>query len=302
MALGFGTSAAVADTASVTSTSITIPAGATVGQRAWIGGCYNPQTTDTTTPAGWSVVRTVDFSASARMRLYSKVLAGGEPGSAVVFNNVTAQRMAYGIWTPTGASGSNVDNGLAEATPGTTHVNATATSTALGGQLIFFLERSSTPSASATPGGTWTARASAFGVGSGSCSVAIADKVATVASGSTIGTATWTASVSNSGVVTFVVGVSQTPSGGVNLTDGHSLTYHMNRLAGTLVGGVPTRSAQGAANVWAGNSAGSYRDLVGALNQKAANTAGNYRELAGVLNQLAGTTGLEVDGAAASIP
>lgn len=87
--------------------------------------------------------------------------------------------------------------------------------------------------------------------------------------------------------------------GGVNRTDGHSLAYHMNRKAGTLVGGVPSRSAQGAANIWAGTTD---RELVGALNVKASNASGAYRELAGVLNQLAGTTGLEVDGAAASIP
>lgn len=86
---------------------------------------------------------------------------------------------------------------------------------------------------------------------------------------------------------------------GSNRTDGHSLQWHMNRKAGTLVNGAVTRDAQGAANVWAGTTD---RDLVGALNVKAGNAQGSYRELAGVLNQLAGTTGLEVDGAAASIP
>lgn len=80
---------------------------------------------------------------------------------------------------------------------------------------------------------------------------------------------------------------------------GETLQYAMNRKAGTLVGGVPTLDAQGAANVWAGTVG---LDLVGALNVKALNVLPNYRELAGVLNQLAGTTGLEVDGAAAAIP
>jgi hypothetical protein len=80
---------------------------------------------------------------------------------------------------------------------------------------------------------------------------------------------------------------------------GETLQYAMNRKAGTLVGGVPTRDAQGAANVWAGTSG---LDLVEALNIKALNTLPNYRDLAGVLNQLAGTTGLEVDAAAAAIP
>lgn len=79
----------------------------------------------------------------------------------------------------------------------------------------------------------------------------------------------------------------------------HPLQWHMNRKAGTLSNGVPTRDAQGAANIWAGTTD---RDLVGALNVKAGNPVGSYRELVGVLNQLAGTTGLEEDGAAASIP
>jgi len=81
--------------------------------------------------------------------------------------------------------------------------------------------------------------------------------------------------------------------------DGHTLTYHMNRKAGTLNGSVPTLSAQGAANVWAGTTG---LELVHALNVKAGNTLPNFKELAGVLNQLAGTTGLEVDGAASNIP
>lgn len=87
---------------------------------------------------------------------------------------------------------------------------------------------------------------------------------------------------------------------GLPRVDGHTLQYHMNRKAGTLdASGVPTHDAQGAGNIWAGTTG---RDLVGALNVKANNTQASYRELAGVLNQLAGTTGLEEDGAAASIP
>lgn len=89
------------------------------------------------------------------------------------------------------------------------------------------------------------------------------------------------------------------PFGGVVNIDGHTLTYHMNRKAGTLVGNVPTKTAQGAAQIWANAP---FASLVGALNIKAGNSLPNYRELAGVLNQLAGTKGLEVDGAAASIP
>lgn len=77
-----------------------------------------------------------------------------------------------------------------------------------------------------------------------------------------------------------------------------TLQYHLNRKAGTLVNGVPTLDAQGAANVWAGTTG---LDLVGALNVQAGNTLPDYKELQGVLNQLAGTSGLGVDGAAAAI-
>jgi hypothetical protein len=80
--------------------------------------------------------------------------------------------------------------------------------------------------------------------------------------------------------------------------DGRGLKYHINRKAGTLVNDRPTLEAQGAANVWAGTTG---LDLVGALNMKALNTRPNYLALAGVLNQLAGTTGFEVDEAAARI-
>ena len=77
-----------------------------------------------------------------------------------------------------------------------------------------------------------------------------------------------------------------------------TLTYHLNRLAGTLDGDVPTLAAQGAANVWAGTTG---KDLVGALNAKALNVLPAYKDLAGVLNQLAGTSGLGVDEAASRI-
>jgi len=72
-------------------------------------------------------------------------------------------------------------------------------------------------------------------------------------------------------------------------TFGDTLTYSLNRLAGTLVADIPTLDDAGAANGWAGTSGLS---LVGALNVKALNTLPTYQDLNGVLNQLAGTTGL----------
>ena len=81
-------------------------------------------------------------------------------------------------------------------------------------------------------------------------------------------------------------------------TFGDTLTYSLNRLAGTLVGGVPTLDTTGAANVWAGTTG---LALVGALNVKALNVMPNYLDLQGVLNQLAGTSGLGPDDAARRI-
>lgn len=82
--------------------------------------------------------------------------------------------------------------------------------------------------------------------------------------------------------------------------DGRGLIYHLNRKAGTLsAADTPTLAADGAANVWAATTG---LPLVHALNVKALNVLPNFKELAGVLNQLAGTTGFEVDEAAARIP
>ena len=79
---------------------------------------------------------------------------------------------------------------------------------------------------------------------------------------------------------------------------GETLTYALNRKAATIVGGVPTKTATEAANIWAGTT---NRTLVEALNTVAGNSF-PYKPLVDVLNQLAGTTGLEMDGAAAAIP
>lgn len=74
--------------------------------------------------------------------------------------------------------------------------------------------------------------------------------------------------------------------------DGNTYQYHLNRLAGTIVDGVPQLDAQGAANVWAGTNG---LAIVGALNHLYAyrNEGTNYNyDLQGVLNALAGTWGL----------
>ena len=83
--------------------------------------------------------------------------------------------------------------------------------------------------------------------------------------------------------------------------DGKTYTYHLNRLAGTLINDVPQYDAQGAGNIWAGTTG---LALPGALNTLYAsrNSGKNYNyDLQGALNALAGTYGLGINEAAARI-
>ena len=72
-----------------------------------------------------------------------------------------------------------------------------------------------------------------------------------------------------------------------------TLQYSLNRLAGTIVNGVPTLDAQGAANKWAATP--TPLDLDGALNYLYKQRFGvvNFStDMPGILNLLAGTYGL----------
>ena len=89
--------------------------------------------------------------------------------------------------------------------------------------------------------------------------------------------------------------------------DGRPATYHMNRLAGTLVNNVPTLDFDGAAVKWANaNIPGGHNQTkgIGALNTLYAYRNGGknyYWDTPGVLNGLAGTWGLGESEAAARI-
>ena len=80
------------------------------------------------------------------------------------------------------------------------------------------------------------------------------------------------------------------------LTDGRTVVYHLNRLAGTIVNGVPQYDFNGAANIWAFNVTGKkYSRGIDALNQIYAFRNGGknyYYDTPGCINALAGTTGL----------
>ena len=83
--------------------------------------------------------------------------------------------------------------------------------------------------------------------------------------------------------------------------DGLTYVYHLNRLAGPILNGVPQLDGQGAANVWAGTTG---LALPGALNTLYAsrNSGKNYNyDVQGALNALAGTVGLGKNEAAARI-
>ena len=87
--------------------------------------------------------------------------------------------------------------------------------------------------------------------------------------------------------------------------DGLTATYHLNRLAGTILNGVPQLDFNGAATTWAKNVTGvQYTRGIDALNQIYAyrNSGKNYYyDTPGCLNALAGTFGLGENEAAARI-
>lgn len=86
---------------------------------------------------------------------------------------------------------------------------------------------------------------------------------------------------------------------------GLSTVYHLNRLAGTIVDGVPQYDFNGAASIWAFNVTGkNYTRGIDALNQIYAyrNSGVNYQyDTPGCLNALAGTYGVGEAEAAARI-
>jgi hypothetical protein len=87
--------------------------------------------------------------------------------------------------------------------------------------------------------------------------------------------------------------------------DGLTAVYHLNRLAGTILNGVPQYDFNGAAQIWAFNVTGKkYSRGIDALNQIYAfrNSGKNYYyDTPGAFNALAGTFGLGENEAAARI-
>ena len=81
------------------------------------------------------------------------------------------------------------------------------------------------------------------------------------------------------------------------LTDGRTVVYHLNRLAGTIINGVPQYDEDGSAVRWGTIVLGSHNATRGidVLNQIYASRNGGknyYYDTPGILNALAGTVGL----------
>lgn len=202
---------AFAATTSVANIALTIPGTVQDDDFAWVIHPYNPSTADTTTPAGWTVIDELSFSATARCRLYERQLLAANAGASVTFANALGQRLAAWMGVYFDTLGLNAMLGKV-ATAGTDHTAATVSSTAIGGAINLWAERSSTPSGSIGAPSGYALRDTAFGVGSGATSVAGADKLASVASGSSLGGGVWTPNVDNNAQFMWTLGIEDTPS------------------------------------------------------------------------------------------
>lgn len=202
--------AATALSTSAASVAVTLPAGLLTGDIGYISHTYNPTTGATTTPAGWTLVRTDAFSATAETKLYRKILAPADSSAVVTFTNAGSQRMSAGCGILRGVSAEDVVNVRVEnVTAPATNTAPTATAGATDVQMVFWNERSSTPSTAmgSAPSGV-TVATSAFGVGSGACSVVVGYNLTPVASGGSLGGGVWDPDVANNAVIMYVIGVS----------------------------------------------------------------------------------------------
>jgi hypothetical protein len=284
---------------------------------AWIAD--KPDTAPVVPPADWEPLGTPTVVGTGvagvdtgplRLSAFFTLLKQGSPANPVFTATGGNAAAGYGqIWrktdaeswlTPTATSGSDATHDLNFSSTGAANLGAVA------GDVIAAMSAGTANSGPTgrgltVPGTTGVLTAiNSGGNAAGNHLFVWGDRYAVTTgpeSGAPVSTATF--AVNQSGGAAFTrLGTVSSPSSLSKF--GASLTYHMNRKAGTLNGNdQPTLSATEAANLWAGTSG---MTVVGALNVKAGNTLPAYLELLGVLNQLAGTTGLGTQEAAASIP
>lgn len=209
MTATWGGQAATALSTSALSVAVTLPAGIANGNIGYISHTYNPTTGATTTPAGWTLVRTDTFSTTAETKLYRKSLVTGDSSATVTFTNSGSQRMSAGLGVLKGVTAEDVVNVRVEnVTTPATNTAPTATAGTLDVQMVFWNERSTSPSTAmnSAPSGV-TVATSAFGVGSGACSVVVGYDLTPVAAAGTLGGSAWDPDVSNNAVIMYVIGV-----------------------------------------------------------------------------------------------
>jgi len=278
-------------TGNVSSFSATIPATTTVGDHIIVCLMYaNSTGANIPTFAGYTALGVTDLSATFSVKTFYKVAEASDAGSVISFTWSALQKAAASIevW-------SNVDSVVDyAATPytvaGTNFPGPTVDDAQGVVPLTFYGNRATDPPAPTVPTG-WTAGASAANIGGGATNCFAAYN----AKASSYSGYEWTAPSAAAVLVASLGLRAQATGGGAPGTFGDTLTYSMNRVAGTLVNGRPVLGAQGAANVWAGTSG---LGLVGALNAK---NGTKGLGIQGVLNALAGTTGLGIAEAARRI-
>lgn len=215
----------IAASSSVTTISTVIPARTVTGDLGIAVHAYNPATEESPTPAGWTLVDTLNISATAHARIYKKVMALSEAGTNLTFTNTTAQRLSAGCVVLDGAVYGDVDvfAGVTDLVSQRTHAAPlTAVRTVPGIELGIFAMRSSTPSVAITAPPSSALLTQAFGAGSGSTAVAIAINGARVVDGVPAGGGNWIETLANGSSALWTLTITAIPAaaGDVTVTPG----------------------------------------------------------------------------------
>jgi hypothetical protein len=199
----------VASDASVTTWSATVPKTTVTNDIGVAFVDYIATTQDCPTPAGWTLLDT-QLPGTSSARVYKKIMATSENGTALTFTNTTGQRLTCGIAVLDGTLYSDVDvlTGSKETISTVTHTSPTSPALTVPGiELVVFAERSSAPSTSvASPAGT-SLLGLAFGVGSGATGGAIGVDTTPVAAGNTVGGGSWVENVANTNCAMWTLAI-----------------------------------------------------------------------------------------------
>lgn len=280
--------------------STNLPAALATGDLGFAAVGYSPSLgalTVTPVNQGWTLIEDVTFGASFHLLIYKKNLTAADSSTAITVTGPT-QKFAIGYDVIRG--GTAMEQALGAEFVGSvvqnTQALATFANTTRNVQVAFWCERESTPSTTVSVPAGFTRVAQAYQLSSGATSMVIGVNLTEKPAPGPIGGGVFTSDVPNDAVITYVIGITVPNPYTPTPYDGLGVTYHMNRLAGTLSAlGAPTLRAVAAANVYAGTTG---LTLTGALNAKAGTTG---LTTVGALNALAGTTGLDTNAAAASI-